>query len=88
MENKPNSAGVAHRSAPTQGGEGATGLVASAKRVPSAAARRALEEASARRAAIDARAAEIARMPERHGRGGLEPVRYQDWEVGGRAIDF
>jgi hypothetical protein len=52
------------------------------------AARRALEEAAQRRAAIDARAAEIARNPEHQGRGGLEPVRYDDWEVKGLASDF
>jgi len=52
------------------------------------AARRALEEAAARRASIDARAAEIARAPEHQGRGGLEPVRYEDWEVKGLASDF
>ncbi len=52
------------------------------------AARRALAEAAARRAAIDARAAEIAGRPERDGRGGLEPVRYDDWEIKGRAVDF
>ena len=53
-----------------------------------AAAQRALAEAAERRAAIDARAAEIARVPERAGRGGLEPVRYEDWEIKGRAVDF
>lgn len=52
------------------------------------AARRALAEAEARRAAIDARAAEIARAKEHQGRGGLEPVRYEDWEVKGLASDF
>jgi len=52
------------------------------------AARRALEEAAARRAEIDARAAEIAKNPERLGRGGLEPVRYNDWEIKGTACDF
>jgi hypothetical protein len=52
------------------------------------AARRALEEADKRRTAIDARAAEIARNPEHQGRGGLEPVRYDDWEVKGLASDF
>ncbi|WP_419539130.1 DUF1674 domain-containing protein [Methylobacterium radiotolerans] len=41
-----------------------------------------------RRAAIDARAAEIGAKPERQGRGGLEPVRYDDWEVKGLAVDF
>ena len=54
----------------------------------SPAARRALAEAAERRAAIDARAAAIAREPERNGRGGLDPVRYEDWEIGGRAVDF
>lgn len=52
------------------------------------AARRALEEAAARRAAIDARAAEISAAPEKNGRGGLEPVRYDDWEIKGIACDF
>ncbi len=52
------------------------------------AARRALAEAQERRAAIDARATEIARAKEHRGRGGLEPVRYEDWEVKGLASDF
>ncbi|MEH3117385.1 MAG: DUF1674 domain-containing protein [Methylorubrum populi] len=52
------------------------------------AAQRALAEAAERRAAIDARAARIAERPERLGRGGLEPVRYEDWEVKGLASDF
>ncbi len=52
------------------------------------AARRALAEAAERRAAIDARAAEIAQAKEHKGRGGLEPVRYEDWEVKGLASDF
>ncbi len=54
----------------------------------SPAAQRALEEAAQRRLAIDARAAEIARQKEHQGRGGLEPVRYEDWEVKGIASDF
>jgi hypothetical protein len=52
------------------------------------AAQRALEEAAQRRLAIDARAAEIVRQKELQGRGGLEPVRYEDWEVKGLASDF
>ncbi len=52
------------------------------------AAERALAEAAERRAAIDARAAAIQARPERQGRGGLEPVRYEDWEVKGLAVDF
>ncbi len=54
----------------------------------SPAAKRALAEAQARRAAIDAHAAEVARQREVNGRGGLEPVRYDDWEVKGIASDF
>ncbi|WP_134500934.1 DUF1674 domain-containing protein [Microvirga pakistanensis] len=54
----------------------------------SPAARRALEEAALRRQEIDARAAEIVRQEEHQGRGGLEPVRYEDWEVKGLASDF
>lgn len=54
----------------------------------SSAAERALAEAAERRAAIDARAAEISATPEHRGRGGLEPVRYDDWEVKGLAVDF
>jgi hypothetical protein len=51
-------------------------------------AQRALEEAAKRRLDIDARAAEIAKQKELQGRGGLEPVRYEDWEVKGLASDF
>lgn len=48
-----------------------------------AAAQRALAEAAARRAA------EPAVLPQEvDGRGGLEPVRYGDWEVKGLASDF
>jgi hypothetical protein len=57
-------------------------------KVLSPAAQRALAEAAARRAAIDTHAAEIARQREVNGRGGLEPVRYDDWEVKGIASDF
>jgi hypothetical protein len=54
----------------------------------SPAAQRALAEAQARRAAIDAKAAELKQQKEVDGRGGLEPVRYDDWEVKGIASDF
>ncbi len=54
----------------------------------SPAALRALEEAARRRLEIDARAADIAKAKEHQGRGGLEPVRYDDWEVKGLASDF
>jgi len=50
------------------------------------AARRALAEAEARRAAIDARTANA--PPEHAGRGGLDPVRYGDWEIKGLTADF
>lgn len=52
------------------------------------AAARALAEAAERRSAIDARAAAITARHEKQGRGGLEPVRYDDWEVKGIAVDF
>lgn len=55
-------------------------------KVLSEAAKRALAEAEARRAAIDAAVKD--RPAEVGGRGGLEPVRYGDWEVGGIASDF
>ena len=48
------------------------------------AARRALEEAEARR--IAAESAESA--PEQGGPKGLEPTRFGDWERKGIAVDF
>jgi len=33
-------------------------------------------------------APEAAKAPEVGGRGGLDPVRYGDWEKDGRCIDF
>lgn len=51
-------------------------------------AERALAEAAKRRAEIDGKANELARRREINGRGGLEPVRYDDWEVKGIASDF
>jgi hypothetical protein len=47
-----------------------------------------LAEAQARRAEIDAKAAAAKRDKELNGRGGLDPVRYDDWEVKGIASDF
>jgi hypothetical protein len=52
----------------------------------SAAARRALAEARARRAEIDAKGALAPK--ESGGRGGLEPGRYGDWEIKGLTSDF
>lgn len=50
----------------------------------SPAAQRALKEAEERR-----RSAEALRLPpETGGRGGAEPVRFGDYEINGRAIDF
>lgn len=49
------------------------------------AAKRALAEAEERR---KARAAEKPAPREIDGRGGADPVRYGDWEVGGIASDF
>ena len=50
----------------------------------SPAARRALEEAAARRAADAAE-----RLPEeKGGRDGPEPTRFGDWEKKGVAVDF
>jgi len=54
----------------------------------SPAARRALEEAAERRLAIDERVAALQKAKEHQGRGGLEPVRYEDWEIKGLASDF
>jgi hypothetical protein len=56
------------------------------KKQLSPAADRALAEAAARRAAIDAAAKAL--PPEKGGRDGPEPVRYGDWEVKGLASDF
>ncbi|MHA6299484.1 DUF1674 domain-containing protein [Devosia sp. CAU 1758] len=58
----------------------------SAHKVLSPAAERALAEAEARRQAIDAASAMAPR--EKGGRGGLEPVRYGDWEIKGLTSDF
>ncbi|MEZ5890993.1 MAG: DUF1674 domain-containing protein [Xanthobacteraceae bacterium] len=57
-----------------------------ARKPLSPAAERALAEAAARRAEIDRKTAE--RPTELNGRGGLEPVRYGDWEIKGIASDF
>jgi hypothetical protein len=54
----------------------------------SPAARRALEEAAVRRAELDAKLRLLAASREIDGRGGLDPVRYDDWDVKGLAVDF
>jgi hypothetical protein len=53
-------------------------------RILSPAAVRALKEAEARRAAEQPQRL----PPEIGGRGGLDPARFGDWEINGRAIDF
>ncbi|WP_417671349.1 DUF1674 domain-containing protein [Roseibium sp.] len=50
------------------------------------AAQRALKEAEARRAEIDEK--QNALPAEVNGRGGLEPTRYDDWEIKGLTSDF
>ena len=54
------------------------------RKEPTPAARRALAEAEARRAAQT----QLERPKEIGGPKGPEPVRYGDWEVKGRASDF
>jgi hypothetical protein len=66
----------------------AGGIASQPAKVLSPAAQRALEEAAARRAALEAQEAELARQAEIKGRGGKDPVRYADWEVKGIATDF
>ena len=55
------------------------------QKVLSPAARRALAEAEARRAAA---AADVARPVEHQGPKGPEPTRYGDWERKGIVSDF
>jgi hypothetical protein len=50
------------------------------------AAQRALKEAEERRTEIDAKQATM--QDEVNGRGGLEPTRYDDWEIKGLTVDF
>nr|WP_232845823.1 DUF1674 domain-containing protein [Aurantimonas marina] len=62
---------------------------ASDRRRLSAAARRALAEAEARRRDRDVEAIDPAGQPkELNGRDGPEPVRYGDWEKNGLISDF
>ncbi len=50
------------------------------------AAQRALREAEERRKKIDSK--QDAMAGEVNGRGGLEPTRYDDWEIKGLTVDF
>ncbi len=61
------------------------GEIEAPKKVLSPAAQRALAEAEERRRQ---RAQEEARPREVNGRGGLDPVRYGDWEIKGLTSDF
>ncbi len=63
-----------------------TAMPAAEPKPLSPAAERALAEAAARRRAIDEKAA--AHAAEKGGRGGLDPVRYGDWEIKGLTADF
>ena len=67
-------------------GPDSSGAAKRERRRLSPAAERALAEAAARRARVSAAGGE--RPPELDGRAGPEPVRYGDWEVAGRAVDF
>jgi hypothetical protein len=58
---------------------------ASEKRPLPPAAERALAEAAARRAERDRNSDQ---PTESGGRGGLDPIRYGDWEVNGLTSDF
>ena len=52
----------------------------------SPAAERALAEAAERRRLADE--ARASAPTEINGRGGLDPSRFGDWEIDGRAVDF
>ena len=54
----------------------------------SEAARRALEEAAARRAKLAEPASEPDKTAEQGGPKGPEPTRFGDWERKGLAVDF
>ena len=60
----------------------------SVKRPDAAIAKRALEEAQARRAAQKKREEELAQEVEVNGRKGPDPARFGDWENKGIASDF
>jgi hypothetical protein len=54
------------------------------KKILTPEAERALKEAKARRETQQ----EAERLQELNGRGGLDPARFNDWEVKGIAVDF
>jgi len=57
-----------------------------APRILTPEAQRALAEAAQRRALADQQRVNMPK--EVNGRGGLEPVRYGDWEINGLISDF
>ena len=57
-------------------------------RVLTPQAERALAEAQDRRRQMDEKEAALKAQAEIKGRGGLDPVRYEDWEIKGIASDF
>lgn len=54
------------------------------ERMLSPAAQRALAEAAQRRRELE----DLVATGEKGGRGGLDPVRYGDWEIKGLTADF
>jgi hypothetical protein len=84
----PDAVPAAEKALPEAGAAGQAMPNAAPGKALSAAALRALAEAAERKAALDARAAALTQQREIDGRGGLEPVRYNDWEVKGIASDF
>ncbi len=74
------------REEPARPDPGGTSPPAAPRKPLTPAAERALAEAAARRASRDAEKAVPPK--ELNGRGGLDPVRYGDWETEGRASDF
>ncbi len=54
------------------------------ERALSPAAQRALSEAAQRRRELE----DLVARGEKGGRGGLDPVRYGDWEIKGLTADF
>lgn len=57
-----------------------------AERNRTAHAKPALAESQARQQKARPQSEKI--TPELEGRGGLDPTRFGDWEVNGRAVDF
>ena len=73
--------------APTPSAKSAASETAPERRPPPTAAQRALAEADARRAERDHKRAST-EPREVNGRGGLDPIRYGDWEINGLISDF